>query len=417
MRAKLTASAIPAFAPAEKPYDVRDTEIRGFLLRVMPSGSMTYYFQYRNDKGRQANFRIGSAGSLKPRQARDVAESLSARVASGGDIQLERKEGRARGDLDRARTWGAFLELRFGPWIEQHRRQGGVTLKRLEANFSEFKARPVSEINQWVIDKWRAGRLKDGIAKSTLNRDVGDLKAALAKAVEWGLLDVSPLAKLKPYKVDRLHKVRYLSPDEDARLKAALEARDAELKEKRQSGNSWRTARGYELLPSLDNQPYGDYLTPLVILAMHTGLRRGELFALKWADVDFSRQHLSVHGAQSKSGQTRHIPLNREAREALIAWRRQAPRKALVFPGDDDATLTTIKKAWSGLCRRARLEQLRFHDLRHDFASKLVMAGVPLNTVRDLLGHSDIQTTLRYAHLAPDHKASAVEALTRPNRV
>jgi integrase len=237
------------------------------------------------------------------------------------------------------------------------------------------------------------------------------MKAALAKAVEWGVLEVSPLAKLKPYKVDRLPKVRYLAPEEEKRLRAALEARDDELKDKRRQGNGWRQARGYALLPSLDGQPFGDYLTPLVTLAKHTGLRRGELFALKWAHVDFTRHQVSVHGAQSKSGQTRHIPLNREARAALVAWRRQAPQTALVFPGDDGAMLTNVKKAWGGLCRRARLEGFRFHDLRHDFASKLVMAGVPLNTVRELLGHSDLQTTLRYAHLAPAHKAEAVEML------
>ena len=82
-----------------------------------------------------------------------------------------------------------------------------------------------------------------------------------------------------------------------------------------------------------------------------------------------------------------------------------------MFPGPDGDTMVDIKTSWMRLLRLAKIDGFRFHDLRHTFASKLVMRGVDLNTVRELLGHSDIKMTLRYAHLAPTHRAEAVEKL------
>jgi integrase len=121
-----------------------------------------------------------------------------------------------------------------------------------------------------------------------------------------------------------------------------------------------------------------------------------------------------VEGSTAKTGRTRHIPLNAEALDVLTAWRHQTTGHDLVFPGKNGARLNNVKKAWAGVLREAQIANFRWHDLRHDFASKLVMAGVALNTMRELLGHTNLNTTLRYAHLAPDHKAEAVNRLCPP---
>jgi integrase len=139
---------------------------------------------------------------------------------------------------------------------------------------------------------------------------------------------------------------------------------------------------------------------------MNTGLRRGEVLKLHWVSVDFTRRLLTVEGRNAKSRQTRHVPLNEEATSVLRRWREQSGNSGRVF----DAT-TGFRTAWGKALKRARISKFRWHDLRHHFASRLVQRGVPLNTVRDLLGHSSVQMSLRYAHLAPDQRREAVAKL------
>jgi integrase len=169
--------------------------------------------------------------------------------------------------------------------------------------------------------------------------------------------------------------------------------------------------RGYEPWPDYGN--YTDYLTPLVLVALNTGLRRGEMLQLRWRDVDLARNVLTVRGEGAKTGQTRHVPLNTEVAQVLTNWKPTAPEAdRFVFSSNGVTTpLTEARKARAGAIAKAKIRSFRCHDLRHTFGSKLVMAGVDLNTVRELLGHRKISMTLRYAHLAPQHKADAVEKL------
>jgi integrase len=130
---------------------------------------------------------------------------------------------------------------------------------------------------------------------------------------------------------------------------------------------------------------------------------RGEVLELRWTSVDLNRRLLTVEGRNAKNRQTRHAPLNEEAVNTLRRWREQSGPGARVFN-----VATGFQKGWVKLLERARISHFRWHDLRHHFASGLVQRGVPLNTVRDLLGHSSVQMSLRYAHLAPDQRREAV---------
>lgn len=175
---------------------------------------------------------------------------------------------------------------------------------------------------------------------------------------------------------------------------------------------AWRKERGYDCLPELRDLTFADYLTPMILVALNTGIRRGELFNLTWDDVNFARATITVNGDTSKSGKTRHIALNATALQALKGWREASSCDGLIFSNfKTGEAFTHVKKSWSGLLEDANIKNFRWHDMRHHFASKLVIAGVDLNTVRELLGHADIKMTLRYAHLAPEHKAKAVEKL------
>ncbi|MGC4012273.1 MAG: site-specific integrase [Pseudomonas sp.] len=122
---------------------------------------------------------------------------------------------------------------------------------------------------------------------------------------------------------------------------------------------------------------------------------------------------MTITAGNAKSRKARHLPLNAEARDVLTRWKKRAAKDArLVFPSPKTGgRMDNINSSWEEVCSQAQLADFHFHDLRHTFASRLVMAGVDLNTVRELLGHSDIRMTLRYAHLAPDKLAEAVNRL------
>lgn len=190
-------------------------------------------------------------------------------------------------------------------------------------------------------------------------------------------------------------------------LRAALAARDLSGVGGRANANAARRKYRQAVLSDLPMDAYVDHLTPVVLTAMNTGMRRGGA-----AIDDMGRHQLGSQDAHhpresARSGRQRHIPLNVEAMEVLQRWAGQAGerRAGKVFD------VTDIKKEWAKLIADARIEQFRFHDLRHHFASRLVRAGVDLNAVRELLGHADITMTLRYAHLAPDTLAAAVAKL------
>ena len=410
MKAKLSNSLIKTLKPEDKQYEVWDSEIKGFYLLVTPKGAMTYYLFYRHE-GTKRKFKLGKG--ISATVARDRAKAKTGELAHDIDIQAEKVNTRKKNLSNKHKTLEGFIKHKYKDWVLNNRKSGNQTLATLETHFSQFNKRALDDINTWIIDKWRTDRLKTGIAKSTINRNVAALKSMLAKAVEWGDIEVHPLSKLKPLKTDNSVKVRYLSDSEDENLRAALLARDTRMINERESANQWRKQRDYIPHKSLTNSTYADHLTPMTLLSINTGLRRGEVFNMNWEDINFNTNSLVIHGTTAKSGSTRHIPLNPEALNVLGQWKKIEHRKGLVFPNKEGKPFHTIKKSWGNILKAAKITSFRWHDLRHDFASKLVMAGVPLNTVRELLGHSDISTTLRYAHLAPDHKAEAVERISK----
>jgi integrase len=264
---------------------------------------------------------------------------------------------------------------------------------------------------------WRRGlaqvRARAGWLRAHRERNLSRLRSTLAKAVEWGLLETNPIASIKPLRFDKTLKVRYLTPDQEARLFAALEKREQDMREARARYNEWRAERG--IVPLVAHpEPFADYLRPLVLVVRNTGLRRSEALSLRWADVDLVHKVIAIRGLRSKTQQTRPIPLNSVALETFRMWRGQrapADDNEFVFGQDPQDRQLRICAAWRGVRKTAGLGDLRFHDLRHHFASKLVQKGADLNTVRELLGHASIDMTLAYAHLAPDGLAAAVEQI------
>lgn len=408
MQAKIGNSLLPKLRPETKPYEVNDTELRGFLLRVQPSGVISYYCSYRNRHGKRNRMSLGRHPTVTPAQARDHARQVLASVIKGGD-----PAGAAR--PEKTQTLRAYLDADYAPWVKANRKTGEATVERIKASFPKLQSQLLSEFSPQQIDKWRTLAANNGKKPASINRDLSALKSSLSKAVEWGLLADHPLRNVKLARLDSGKVVRFLSAEEELALSAALDAREVRLRAERASGNQWRSKREYPPMPDLEAQAFADHLKPMVLVSLHTGLRQGELFHLCWDAVDLERRNITIHGDKAKSGNTRHLPLNTTALAALTSWKeQQADINGYAFPSVDGKPFDNVNKSWHKVLEEAKINNFRWHDLRHHFASKLVMAGVDLNTVRELLGHSDIKMTLRYAHLAPEHKAAAVAKLDRP---
>ncbi len=399
MKRNLTQAVIRTLPTLDS--DLYDTECEGLVLRTRATGRHTW----RANLGRGRWLTLGSADSLPPAKARDLARAARVAVAGGDDPIAEKRRKRAA-------TLDAFLDEQYGAWAEAHLKTGDETATRVRAIFADFLKKPMPEITPFAVERWRTQRHRAGITPSTTNRDLDCLRSVLSKAVQWGALAEHPMRTVTRAKVDTLGRLRYLSPAEEQQLRAALDARDQRERDARARFNTWRRERGYTTLP--DYGTYTDHLQPVVLLALNTGLRRGELLARTWGDVDLVSALLTVRGVSAKSGRTRYLPLNSEAIAVLKAWQPSETTAAdWVFPGPTGERMRSLKTAWGKVAKAAGLKNFTFHDLRHSFASKLVQMGVDLNTVRELLGHSDIKMTLRYAHLAPEHRAAAVAKLVR----
>lgn len=230
----------------------------------------------------------------------------------------------------------------------------------------------LEEITPSLIERFKEERLRS-VKPASVNRDIATLKHAFSKAVEWGYLRTSPATRVKKLK-EPTGRTRYLTKEEAAKLI-------------RQCNASLRF---------------------LVLAALSTGMRLGELLALRWEDIDMSNR--SIHVINSKSHLDRHIPILDELFKVLEAIK---DRQVSVFTNESGEPYRFIHKIFNGAVRRAGIKDFTFHDLRHTFASWLVMAGEPLYNVQRLLGHSTITMTQRYAHLSQDHLRDTIQKLSQ----
>jgi integrase len=415
MRTKITKALATSTQSGRSDITIADTTVVGFELRIRPSGAKVWGYRYRNAQGGQRRVVLGRFPGLTVDEARQLAIQAAGDVSRGTDVQAKKRAARVDGIRAKRNTLGRFMTSKYEPWARSHLRSAAFQIARIKCDFADWFDKPLADLNTWLIEGWRKRRLEAGNKPITINRNLQRLQSVLSKAVLWKVVERHPFAGMKPLKSDRSGRVRYLAVDEETRLREAMVVLETERRQARDRFNDWKKVRGQEMLPPRAEE-FVSHVRPMVLIAMNTGLRRGELFNLRWTDLDLQTKWLTVVGATSKNGQTRRIPLNDEAHEVLTEWHNQAgvvTRDVFVFPGQEGGRLTDIHKAWGTLVEKAGITNFRFHDLRHHFASRLVQSGVDLNTVRELLGHADIAMVLRYAHLSPGSLATAVEKLNR----
>jgi len=386
-----------AAQPREREFELRDDQLRGFLLRIRPTGSRAYYVAH----GRGRKTRIGDVGQFTPDEARERAQQILGNVAHGRQPLTGIRGAQSQQSL------GAFIE---GPYAEHysalHPATARATIRRLLKCFDTLAGRDLAAVTAGDVEAWKARRLRDGVTAATVQRELMPLSAVYRYARKLKLVPENPVTDVQKLRIDTTGSLRYLTREEERRLREALARRDARIIEERRSGNRWRAERDRELMPELTT--YGDALTPAVLLSLKTGLRLGELLKLRWPSVDLEAGRITIAGRTAKSGRTRHVELSREALDVLKAWKPYAPADLVI------GIKTSFKKSFAAVLADARITGFRWHDLRHSFASTLAQRGAPLNVIRELLGHGDLKTTLRYAHLSPDNHRDAIALLDAP---
>jgi integrase len=412
MQEKLTQTIVQKITPTGKRQKIKDLVIPGLLLRVEPSGKKTWYIDYKRPNGQRTYHKIGPAEILSVMQARDVAQKFLASVKLGND-PVETKEEPKEGPL-------ILKQLLFGDyssWVLDSRKSGQATIDMIARAFKDFLDLPVEEITILKIEQWRLNQRKQKNTKgASLNRYTTALKAVFNWAVKRDLLEKNPLAKLEAFsEQDSEKKVRFLTPEERERLMTALDAREARMRQGRENHNEWLDERDLSLMPDFKNITFVDYFKPLILVCLNTGARRKAVFSLLWEDVDLEGRRLRLRADSAKNTKEQYISMNKTLYSTLSLWKQQCKDTApesLVFPSPKtNKKMDNCGSAWENLLKEANIQKFRWHDMRHDFASQLVMSGVDLNTVRELMGHADLKMTLRYAHLAPQVTQQAVEKL------
>ncbi len=385
---------IAALEPRKTRYRAWDAKQPGLCVRVQPSGSRTWFYEYRPPGGTKQSVKVGDADRMSPADARRAARAFGIDPAADKRLEKQEREAeRAEKAAAALRTIRAYLDEDYYPNHLSTARSGNITKSRILNAWAELLDKDMSELCTLDIKRVSNRRFKAGITKQTFNRDWAALRALLNSACEDGLISSAP--KFKPYKEPDNKRVRWLGQRDPKERERFLEA----LKTTREPART------------------------VITIAYWTGLRRSEVFSLEWSDIDFAYEQINVRGETTKSGKARHIPLHPTLAEHLSGLRSQRMRvashspqlhgvSALVCPGSlSGKRLKQINRAWSSLTERAGLSDFRLHDVRHDFASRLVMNGTDLYVVRDLLGHSTTKLTERYAHLSPEHLKQAMEAL------
>ena len=236
----------------------------------------------------------------------------------------------------------------------------------------------LTEITSYLVEKYQGKRLKDGVKKSTVNRELACMKKLFNKAIDWEYVKVNPVLKVDFFSETENRKERVLSMDEEKKL--------------------------------LEFSP--EHLKPIVVTALQTGMRRREILMLKWENVNLNDGCARVPKEISKSGRDRVINFNGMLKAELLKQKKSDSKSPFVFVNHKTGKpFRDIKKAFRGACERAGIEGLRFHDLRHTYATRLAEMSVPLPTIKELLGHSKVMMTERYTHSSEEQKKKAVELL------
>lgn len=282
-----------------------------------------------------------------------------------------------------------FVDEVYIPWAKANKRSWYHDTRYAVVICEFFKGKTFADITPMLVEHFKKNR-REGLTQrgatrnmATVNRELAQLSKIFSLAVDNGYCENNPCRKVRRFRVDN-QRERVLTGEEEEQLFAAF-------------------AGGYASL------------RPVALLALHTGMRRGEMFGLRWPNLDFASNVIRLPREITKSGKARTIPLNGEALAALTELKERAGVSECVLAGLGYGK-STLSRKFGEAVAAAGITGVTLRTLRHTFATRLKDAGVDPFTVRDLLGHASIQMTNYYTHATPETMRRGVEALTGADR-
>jgi integrase len=351
-----------AIPPAKGNKVLYDDTLPGFGLRTTASGHKAFVLNYTIN-GRERRMTIGKYPTWSASAAREEAKRLRRQIDQGEDpleVRNERKRAPTVADL-----WSEYERVHL-PTLSNRSQadQRGMWSRYI---LPELKLVQVRELTSRHVDLLHAKVGESGATRA--NRVLEVFRKSLNLAIRWGWIAKNPA---DGFRRNAEHpRERYLTPAEYARV--------------------------FDALGRMKNQKAANAIRLLIL----TGARRGEVLSLEWGDLDLAEGIWNRPPHKSKDRKRKRIPLSAEASALLNAMRETSTSKFL-FPTSNGTHMSDLNRPWAWLRSETGLHDLRVHDLRHSFASVLISGGVALEAIGKLLGHSQHQTTLRYAHLMDD---------------
>jgi len=364
-------------AIGRKHQDYFDTAIKGFLLEVRHTGGKTFYIRYQNGRGKTSQLKLADWRDVSLSQARELARNARNNIAMGRDPCAEKQEARTM------LTFSEFIAEHYLPYIKTYKRSWTTDVSLLKNHLlPRFADKHLDIITRDEIIKMHRDCITSGGAAGSANRLLIMMRFIFNLALRWEIpgINHNPCARIPLLELNN-KKERYLSVEEAGRL--------------------------YRSVCKSKNK----MLRFIVSMLLVTGARKREVLDAKWQDFDIARRLWRI--PMTKSGKPRHVPLADGALKVLEGLPRRLDTDYVFANPKTNKPFVSVFFAWDTARKNADLSDVRMHDLRHSFASILVNSGRTLYEVQHILGHTQVKTTQRYAHLSQDTLLDAANAATR----